>query len=122
MKRMIICGGRDFQDMDLFIRSMRKMLQQYPDVEIISGHASRGADRMGEQYATSIGLPLKIFPAQWAAYGKRAGYLRNTQMLDYARQGDPVVVAFWDGKSRGTQHMIRSAQKAGVPTHVFMYE
>lgn len=64
MKRIIICGGRDFQDMDFFIQSMRQILQLYPDVEIVSGHASRGADRMGEAFAKSYNLPLKLFPTQ----------------------------------------------------------
>ena len=122
MKRIIICGGRDFQDMDFFIRSMQQILQLYPDVEIVSGHASRGADRMGEAFAKSYNLPLKLFPAQWDTYGKSAGYRRNSQMLDYIRQEEPVVVAFWDGSSRGTQHMISIAQKANVPTHIFRYK
>ena len=68
---------------------------------------------MGERYAKEKGCLLKIFPVlpdEWDKYGKSAGYRRNVQMAEYA---DSCVV-FWDGKSRGTKHMIDIAEKRNL--------
>lgn len=62
---------------------------------------------MGERYAKENGIDLAIFPAEWDKYGKRAGYLRNEQMADHADS----LIAFWDGKSKGTKHMIDIAKR-----------
>jgi hypothetical protein len=70
--------------------------------EIVSGGA-RGVDRLGERYARKRGLPCKVFPAQWAKYGKSAGPIRNAEMAKYTDYG----VAVWDGVSRGTANMIK---------------
>ena len=79
------------------------------ELEIVSGTA-RGVDQLGERYALERGLKLKKFPANWDKYGRKAGYLRNKEMAEYAR----ILIAFWDGKSKGTKHMIDLAQKYGV--------
>jgi hypothetical protein len=55
-------------------------------------------------------VPLKIFPAQWSIYGKGAGYIRNREMAQYA----DALIAFWDGKSKGTKNMIDEAKKQGL--------
>lgn len=57
---------------------------------------------MGEFWALHHDIPVKKFPADWGGLGKRAGYLRNEQMADYA----DALIAVWDGKSKGTKHMI----------------
>lgn len=72
--------------------------------EVVSGGAN-GIDTCGELWATSNRIPWKRFPANWAVYGKSAGPVRNTQMADYAQ----ALLAVWDGKSRGTNHMISIA-------------
>jgi len=79
------------------------------EIEIVSGTA-RGADEMGERFAKEKGYALKQFPADWDTFGKSAGYRRNSQMADYA----DACVVFWDGKSRGTKHMIDLAEKTGL--------
>lgn len=71
---------------------------------VISGTA-RGADRFGEQWAEANGIPILRFPADWKTYGKKAGHLRNEAMAKQA-QG---LIAIWDGKSKGTRHMIKTA-------------
>lgn len=57
------------------------------------------------------------FPADWNAHGKAAGPIRNQQM---AQEAD-VLIAFWDGKSRGTKDMIEKATRAGLDMHVYRY-
>ena len=42
-------------------------------------------------------------------------------MLEYALEKDPVVIAFWDGESRGTKNMISQAEKAGAAVHIVRY-
>ena len=119
--RCIVCGGRDFNKSDLLDRALNYYLNKYPRVEIVSGHA-RGADALGETYAICHNRPCRTFPADWNKYGKRAGYIRNKQMLDYAVQETPFVIAFWDGKSRGTKMMIDLAVEAGVAVRVVRYK
>ena len=120
-ERIIVCGSRNFCDQDLFDHNMDALLSSCHNPEIISGHA-RGADKIGELYAKTHGIPCKIFPAQWDKYGKRAGYLRNQEMLQYAIQTTPVVAAFWDEQSRGTADMIRISKAAGAEVHVYKYK
>jgi hypothetical protein len=86
------------------------------DVEIVSGTAA-GADTLGERYAQEKGYEVKKFPAQWDLYGKSAGYKRNQQMAEYA----DGLIAFWDGKSRGTKHMIDIATNKGLKVRVIRY-
>ena len=92
-------------------------------VRIVSGHC-RGADLMGERYAHENGLELSVFPAEWNIYGRRAGFVRNTQMADFASEegNEGALIAFWDGQSRGTKMMIGIAQKKGIAVHVFDLE
>ena len=87
------------------------------DVEIVSGTA-RGVDQLGEKYARRNGLECKKFPADWDRFGKSAGYKRNEQMAEYA----DALVAFWDGCSRGTRHMINLAKAADISVSIIPSE
>jgi hypothetical protein len=82
------------------------------DVEIVSGRA-KGPDTFGEWWALSHGSAIKFFPADWKL-GPKAGFIRNEQMGDYA----DALIAFWDGKSGGTKHMIEYMMKLGKPIRV----
>ena len=62
-------------------------------------------------------ISLMCFPADWNKYGKRAGYIRNEQM---AKEAD-ALIAFWDGKSKGTKHMIDIARSKGLLIRVIRY-
>lgn len=119
--RIIVCGGREFNDKTMFEENMDEVMKEYPNAEIVSGHAS-GADTFGEEYAKAHGLRLSVFPAEWKKYGRAAGPIRNKQMLDYASEGCPVIVAFWNGQSRGTKNMVTQAKNAGAKCHVVLYQ
>ena len=58
------------------------------------------------------------FPADWKTYGKTAGPIRNKQMAEFASQQTGMLIAFWDGKSRGTGSMIRLAKEYGLEVHI----
>ena len=83
---------------------------------ILSGMA-RGADSLGVQYAAEKGILVQKYPADWNKYGRRAGMVRNRQMLEDA----DALVAFWDGVSHGTANMITIAKEAGIPVRVVSY-
>ncbi len=123
--KIIVCGSRTFNDYALMQRVLDSILASFEDpVEIISGHAE-GADKLSERYAKEHDILCAVFPAQWEKYGKKAGPIRNSQMLDYAMSedsADAMVVAFWDGNSRGTADTLRKAQQLKVKTVVCIYK
>lgn len=118
--KVIIAGGRNFNDYPILEAALDHALSEKIkagcDIEIVSGDA-HGADSLGVQYANKRGLVVKHFPAEWDKFGKSAGYKRNAQMADYA----DAVYAFWDGKSKGTEHMIALARQKRLQVRVRYY-
>lgn len=86
------------------------------EITVVCGKA-RGADTLGERYAEERGYAVHYFPADWDRYGKSAGHIRNEEM---AKNAD-ALVAFWDGKSRGTKDMIKLARQYGLRVRVKNY-
>lgn len=82
---------------------------------VIAGGAT-GVDSCADQFALDVSLRFYRFPAQWGTYGKKAGVIRNIEMLDKAKPD--LLIAFPSVKSIGTRHCIREAQKRGVQTIV----
>lgn len=115
MLKVIIAGSRDFDDYEL-LKSKCDYFLRNREVEIVSGTA-RGADVLGERYAEERDLVVKRFPADWDKYGKRAGYLRNVEMAEYA----DALITFWDGKSRGTKHMIDIAREKDLKIRIVKF-
>ena len=119
--RVLVCGGRDYIDLNAFRAEMHKIAQKHfprtePDeygnylytVTIIAGGAS-GADRMTADWAANEWCQYEEYKADWSS-GTKAGPIRNERMLI---EGKPdLVVAFPGG--RGTADMVRRACKAGV--------
>lgn len=104
--KLIIAGGRDFADYELMESVITKIREQlareaFTDIIIVSGEA-RGADLMGETYATNYKLKIDRYPAYWKRDGRGAGFARNRRMGEAA----DGLIAFWDGKSKGTKNMI----------------
>lgn len=116
MKRVIVAGSRTFNDYDM-VRSILdiKKDREGEDIIIVSGGA-RGADRLGELYAQDNNLECHLYEANWSKYGKAAGPLRNEEMADNA----DMLLAFWDGRSPGTSHMIKTARKKGLHVELFI--
>ena len=114
--KVIIAGGRDFTNYELLRTKCNNLLQNKNIVEIVSGTAN-GADKLGERYAIEKGFQIKRFPAQWTKFGKSAGYKRNAEMADYA----DALIAFWNGSSKGTKHMIDLAKKKNILVRIIKY-
>jgi len=109
--KVLVCGSRHFQDYDL----LKKTLDEHEITEIIHGGA-RGADTLSSNYSRGRNVPVRVWPANWEVYGRRAGPIRNSQML---KEGQPeYVIAFRGPESRGTQNMIDQATKAGIPVRI----
>ena len=117
--KIIIAGGRDFLDYNLLREKVNKILQEKRvthKIVIISGCA-RGADTLGLRYASENVFDVEEYPAEWDKYGKKAGYMRNVEMAENAN----ALIAFWDGKSKGTKHMIDIATERNLPIRVIKY-
>ena len=128
--RIIVAGSREFNDYDLLRNTLMDYLDFMDDkdvvdnpsqVKFISGTA-KGADILGEQFAYTYEYEVKRFVPDWNAYGKSAGYRRNAEMAKYASEAYGVLFAFWDGKSKGTKHMIDLAKRYGLEVHVVNYK
>lgn len=115
---LIIAGSRGFNDYAELDRVLRELgvYDKRKSVTIISGGA-RGADTLGQQWASEHDIPVIIMPARWDLYGKSAGYRRNVEM---AKQATHALVC-WDGQSKGSQHMIDIAKDRGLKLYTFLY-
>lgn len=111
--RYAIVGGRDFNN----YKTLQNVMFRQANVSLIVSGGARGADSLAEKFAKDYGIPVKIFPAEWDVYGKSAGYKRNVQIIKYA----DVVIAFWDGHSKGTKHSIDIAKSLGKTLQVYNY-
>jgi len=133
--KLIVAGGRDYRDYERMkvelSRLIREELMGY-DVSIVSGMAN-GADSMGFHYAEQYAIRSYQFLADWdnvdvpgawvkkhangRLYNARAGHQRNAEM---ARFSDGLI-AFWDGRSRGTLNMIETMKGLGKLVRIVDY-
>ena len=125
--RIIIAGSRDFNDYELLKKSAIEIITKktmLPDLTRIISGGARGADTLGERFANEMGLEISRFIPDWDGLGKRAGYVRNAEMAKFAVEDGNygVLIAFWDGQSRGTKHMIDLAKRYGLEVHVVNYK
>jgi hypothetical protein len=120
VRKIIVAGGRDLEKYELVCRALDKVLSSFyskgDEVIIVSGKA-KGADRLGEVYANNHNLEVEEYPADWEKNGKSAGFIRNSLMANNAE----YLVAFWDGKSKGTKMMINLAGERGLSIRVIRY-
>lgn len=117
--KLIVAGGRDFNDSELLAKCLCELSDGiYADkaISIVSGMA-KGADSLGYLFAIQRNVVKYQFPADWNQYGKSAGMICNKQMGDFA----DGLLAFWDGKSRGTKQMIEYMRSLGKPVHIINY-
>ncbi len=116
--RIIICGGRDFNDYERLKERCDYLMQflRKSDIIILCGKA-RGADTLGERYALENNIKIEYYPADWDKYGKSAGYIRNKEMVDNATS----AICFWNGKSKGTAHTIELCKKKGIQYRIISY-
>jgi hypothetical protein len=114
--RVIVCGSRNWNNRAVIADTLNNLVLEhdwrFPDPVIVHG-AARGADRLAADEAGKAGMIVEAHPADWDRYGKRAGIVRNEEM---AAAGADLCVAFWDGRSTGTQDMLTRAHAHNIPT------
>ena len=107
---MLVCGSRDGwrrRDYEVLLERLSRLPR---GTTVIHGNA-RGPDRVAGALAEAFGLRVIAVPAEWTKHGRAAGPIRNTAMLDMKPER---VIAFWNGRSRGTKNMIDQAEARGV--------
>lgn len=115
--RLAVVGTRTYDRFDILSAYLDRARSLYKELVIVSGGAA-GADRLAAEYARRHGLELIQFRADWAAHGRRAGALRNRQIVESA----DALVAFWDESSPGTRISLEMAVAKGIPATVVAFD
>ena len=89
-----------------------------PDSEEIVSGGAVGVDSCAAEYAKEKGIKLTVFLPQYERYGRAAPIMRNKEIVDYADK----IIAFWDGRSKGTLSVIKYAEKTGKPCDIILCE
>jgi len=98
--KIAIIGSRDFNDYELLANTLNKL-----DITLIISGGAKGADGLAERYALEHSIETLIYKPDYKLYNRGAPLKRNLQIVDES----DFVIAFWDGKSRGTKHAIEYA-------------
>lgn len=114
---LLVCGGRNYADQEQIRDVLDGVHAKEPITMLVHGGA-KGADQRAGAWAKLAGVSTLVFPAKWGTHGKRAGILRNIEMLNYlmhrAMLRDSVLVIAFPG-GRGTAHMVKTTKAAGLP-------
>ena len=115
MNKIIIAGTRTFKDYQLLKNVVNH--SKFKNIDVILSGGARGADSLGERYALENNVRLDVHHALWEKYGKSAGYRRNEEMT----QNATGAIIFWDGRSKGTEHMINLARTYNLDGFYYNY-
>lgn len=110
--RIVISGSRHIQDAEWVERKLCGYLGS-GDL-VVTGGCRRGVDKIAHEWARRMFCQTEVRMADWDKHGKAAGPIRNAKMMEDA----DLLIAFWDGVSRGTKSAIDEARKRGVETHI----
>lgn len=104
--RVLVCGGRDYTELD----RIEEVCKELKEITVLIQGGAKGADDLAFTWATSNNIETETYVAKWKELGKKAGYIRNKQMLE---EGKPdLVIAFPGGK--GTANMVKLAREANI--------
>ena len=112
--KVAIIGSRDFNDYALVQKTLDPVKEK---ITLIVSGGAKGADSLGDKYAKENGIPTQIFIPDWETNGKSAGYIRNRDIVS----NSDIVIAFWDGQSKGTQHSFKLAAELNKPIRIIKY-
>lgn len=113
---VLVCGSRTITNKSDVYIALQDCIYNYVFANkymIIEGGA-KGVDTLARKFAQEYGIDYLEYPADWKQYGKRAGYIRNKQMVNLA----DYVIAIWDGESKGTASTIMLGHRKGIPVEV----
>lgn len=112
--KIAVVGSRNFKDFSL----LKSTLNQFENISCIVSGGAIGADRLAEKYASLYNISTEIFLPNYAKFGRKAPIIRNAQIV----RACDIVVAFWDGHSRGTLNAIHSAKLHNKKLNIIFYE
>ena len=118
--KIAIVGSRTFEDYNAMCSFIEEKLatMEFTSIDAVVSGGARGADTLAERYAREQRLQMILFPAEWKKYGRRAGFIRN---VDIIRESD-ICFAFWDGSSKGTAHTIQLCEELNKPYFVYYFK
>lgn len=122
--RLGIIGSRTFDDYNLLVQTIETYFvyknkfgePQYRFDEIVSGGA-RGGDLLGAKFAREHNIKLTEYIPDWDRYGKRAGFIRNEDIV----KNSEIICCFWDGQSKGTANSLSIAKRLKKPTLIIYF-
>jgi hypothetical protein len=119
--KILVTGSRDWTDarsieLEMF-RALYETKTTFSEAVLIHGACPTGADALADAYARATGMHIIRRPADWERYGKRAGFLRNAELVDL---GPDVCLAFIRSKSRGATMTANLAEKAGIEVRRYL--
>lgn len=114
--KIAIVGSRSFSDCAVLESWILSHIAAESISLVISGGAS-GADTLAEQFAKKFNIPTMIFLPDWKKYGRRAGIIRNVDII----KNCDICFAFWDGQSRGTKNDIELCQRYSKTVYIYRF-
>lgn len=115
MDRFLVAGSRTWTDFNMIEAALLPVYQHYGPVILIHGDC-KGADTIANSFWVQWNLPSEAYPADWENHGKRAGYLRNKQMIDLQPIG---MLAFIKGPSVGTRMTMKLCHDRSIPVATY---
>ena len=127
--RVLVCGSRRWVDRE----ALRRELAALPEGSLIihgdNGYdargrplwgepdelAARGADKLAGALAAELGFEVLRFSPDWHLHGRKAGPIRNTQLLAEGQPELVIACASDLSRSSGVADLVRKADRAGVP-------
>ena len=114
--RILVTGSRNWTNKDAIEKNLFFEALHHPSIDkitVVSGNCPTGADYMAEEWARLMGWEVELHPADWNKHGKKAGFLRNAEMVAL---GADICIAFILDASKGATHTANLAEKAGIKT------
>lgn len=113
MKRILVTGSRTWTRWDIVNEALQSIDLGDDPPTLVSGACPKGADDIAESIAARRGWHIERHPPDWSRYGRRAGFVRNAEMVNL---GADLCLAFIKGGSRGASMTADLAERAGIAT------